>query len=183
VFAPLGTQISLGTSVTAGPNSSTTTPSVPSALQSVEAGGNFYFHILYPLLVEKGQRASLVAVLDPKVGFSFNGFAGQTTLSQGTEQYINVPLEVNGSLNGIANQGGAFFDYRGGLESVPGSFKTAAGLTHNNFYLNELSFGLKFAGVLQLGAQKFWGPSAAFDVASPTGFNKWHLVLQLNPTI
>jgi hypothetical protein len=187
LFAPIGTQVSLGTSVTGGANSSGSAPSgsptPAAALQSVTAGGNFYVHILYPITILKSQHVSFVSAIDPKFGFNFNGFAGQTTLSQGTEQYFNVPLEVNGSLNGIANQGGAFFDYRGGLESVPGGFAKAAGLNQHNFYLNQLSFGLKFAGFLQVGAQKFWGPSAAFDAGTPSGFNKWHLILQLNPQI
>lgn len=192
IFAPLGTQVSLGTSVTSSPNqsssssSSTSTSNAPSnasALQSVEAGGDFYFHILYPVVVGKTDHLGLVAGLDPKLGFSFNGFAGQSTLSQGTEQYFNFPLDMNGSINGISNQGGAYFDYRGGYESVPGGFAKNAGLTQHNFYLNELSFGIKFAGLLQIGAQHFWGPSAAFNVSDPTGFNKWHLTLQLSPKI
>lgn len=158
VFAPIGTQVSLGTSVTGGSTSgSSNTPSTPTAanaLQSVEAGGDFYVHILYPLIVEKTSHLSLVSALDPKFGFSFTGFAGQSTLSQGNEQYFNVPVEMNGSLNGIADQGGVFFDYRGGLESVPGGFAKTAGLKNHNFFLNQLSFGLKFASVLQVGAQK-----------------------------
>jgi hypothetical protein len=189
VFAPIGTQVSLGTSVTgstnqnSSSNSTSNTPSNASALQSVEAGGDFYFHILYPIVSERSDHLSFVSALDPKFGFSFNGFAGQSTLSQGSEQYFNVPLELNGSLNGILNQGGAFFDYRGGFESVPGGFAKAAGLPSHNFDLNELTFGIKFAGVLQIGAQHFWGPSAAFNASDPTGFNKWHLTLQLSPQI
>jgi len=203
LFAPLGTQISLGTSVTgssSSTNASTTTTSstnassrgaattsTPSdtttatALQTVEAGGNFFIHVLYPVLYEKTTHASLVAALDPKVGFNFNGFGQQATLTQGTEQYFNFPLDVNASVNGIANLGGLFFDYRGGLESVPGGFAENAGLSHHNFYLNQVSFGVKFAGLLQIGAQRFFGPSAAFDTTSPSGFNKWHLILQLSP--
>lgn len=187
VFAPIGTQISLGTSVTAGGSSTSsatapsTTPSVAAALQSAEAGGNFYVHILYPITYQESTHFSLISAFDPQFGFSFDGFAGQSTLSQGNEQYVNVPLDISGNLNGIAGQGGAFVDYKGGLLSVPGGFAKAAGLDEHNFYLNQFSLGLKFTGFLSVGAQRFWGPSAAFDASSPSGFNKWHLIIQLAP--
>jgi hypothetical protein len=77
--------------------------------------------------VENVSEPSLFTA-DPKIGFSFDGFAGQATLSQATEQYVSVPIEAYGIYNWLGNAGGAYFDYRGGLESVPPSFATAAGL-------------------------------------------------------
>lgn len=189
--APIGTQVSFGSSVTAGgtgtPNSGSTTnqtPTVTSALQSVEAGGNFYIHVLYTIAQHNTTHFSGYAFLDPKAGFSFNGFAGQATLSQGSEQYFSFPIETYFSYDGIAHAGGVYFDYRGGLQSVPGSFARNAGLSKHNFLLNQLNLGFNFAGLFRIGVQRFFGPSAAFNApnASASSFNKWHLVLQLSPT-
>jgi hypothetical protein len=190
--APIGTQVSFGSSVTAGgtgtPSSGSTTtnqpPTLTAALQSVEAGGNFYIHALYPVEQYANAHLSVYTFLDPKAGFSFNGFAGQATLSQGSEQYFSFPIETYASYDGIGHAGGVYFDYRGGLESVPGSFAKSAGLSQHNFMLNQLSFGFNFAGLFRVGVQRFFGPSAAFNAASASAssFNKWHLVLQLSPT-
>lgn len=182
LFAPIATQIAVGTSVTGGgTNGASSTPNGNAALQSVEAGGDLYFHVLYPLANYQNNRISTVAALDPKFGFSFNGFANQSTLSQANEQYFNAPIAANFSVNGIANAGGLFADYRGGLQSVPGPFARQAGLSQHNFFLQQFSFGLKFTNFLQIGAQRFVGPAGAFNAPNPVDFNKWHLVLQVAP--
>lgn len=188
--SPVGVQVSFGSSVTGGgtgtPSSTSggqTQPTVTAAHQSVEAGGNFFIHVLYPLGQYTSSHLSAYAYVDPKVGFGFNGFAGQATLSQGTEQYFSLPLETYVSYDGIGHTGGVYFDYRGGLQSVPGSFAASAGLSKNNFMLNQLTFGFNFVGLVRIGAQRFFGPPAAFNAgsASASSFNKWHLVLQLSP--
>lgn len=189
--APFGTQVSFGSSVTGGgagtpaasSNPSQTQPTVSAALQSVEAGGNFYIHTLYPMGQYVSPHLSLNLYLDPRIGFGFNGFANQATLSQGTEQYFSLPVEAYGSYDGIGHAGGVYLDYRGGFESVPGSFARNAGLSQHNFHLHQLAFGFDFAGLFRIGAQKFFGPSAAFNAAntSANSFSKWHLVIQLSP--
>ena len=71
----------------------------------------------------------------------------------------------------------------GGLESVPGTFASAAGLSKHNFFLNQVNFGFNFVGLFRIGAQKFFGPPAAFNApsAAASSFNKWHLVVQFSP--
>ncbi|RXH55137.1 hypothetical protein [Granulicella sibirica] len=188
--SPVGTQISFGSSVTGGgtassgtSTSATTQPTLSAALQSVEAGGDFYIHALYPIAQYTTPHLSTYLYGDPKVGFGFNGFAGQATLSQATEQYFSVPIEAYASYDGIGNTGGVFFDYRGGFESVPGHFAKAAGLSQHNFQLHQLTFGFNFVGFLKIGAQKYFGPAAAFNAVSTTdsSFNKWHFVIQFSP--
>lgn len=174
--APVGMQVSLGTSVTGGGSSTTV-----QALQAVEAGGDFYIHAEYPIAVFKNNRVTALLTIDPKVGFNFNGFAGQATLSQATEQYISAPVEVYGEYAGLANAGGPYIDYRGGFESVPSPFATAANLSHHNFKLQQLSLGFNFAGLMKIGAQRFFGPSEGFNVSGVNDFNKWHFVIQLSP--
>ena len=175
--APIGTQVSLGTSVTGGGSNTTTIQ----ALQSVEAGGNFFVHVRYPIAIAKNNRWTFLMTSDPKVGFNFNGFAGQATLSQATEQYFSVPVEMYGEYFGLANAGGAYVDYRAGFESVPPDFASAAGLTHHNFALQQIAFGFNFAGLMRVGAQHFFGPRGAFNAAEVNDFNKWHFVVQLAP--
>jgi Putative Ig domain len=189
--APIGAQVSFGSSVTAGgtstssgtSTSNSTQPTVSAALQSVEAGGNFYIHALYPMAQYTSPHLSAYVYADPKVGFGVDGFAGQATLSQATEQYFSVPIESYTSYDGIGKTGGVYFDYRGGLESVPGGFAKAAGLSQHNFGLQQLTFGFNFVGLLRIGAQKYFGPAAAFNQpgTNESGFNKWHFVIQLSP--
>ncbi len=203
--APIGTQISFGSSVTGGSSgttssSSATAPSggtgttspsssgtsetpattVSSATAAAQAGGNFYIHALYPIGQFTNAHFSAYVYGDPKVGFRFNGLEGQTTLTAGTESYFTVPVEVYASYDGIGHTGGFYFDYRGGFESVPGSFARDAGLPQHNFLLQQLAFGFNFVGALRVGAQRFFGPASAFDTQA-SGFNKWHLVIQLSP--
>ena len=175
--APTGIQVSLGTSVTGGGSSSSTVQ----ALQSVEAGGNFYLHAQYPIAVWKNNRFTSATLLDPKLGFSFNGFAGQATVSEATEQYISIPIEGYAEYEGLGNAGGPWVDAKAGFESVPGPFARGIGLTHHNFGLYQVSFGFKFVGLVRVGAQRFWGPSQAFGAGDVNNFNKWHFVIQLSP--
>ncbi|MGA7381639.1 MAG: hypothetical protein WBX03_12385 [Terriglobales bacterium] len=124
---------------------------------------------------------TFLAAVNSKFGFSFNGFAGQSTLSQGTENYFSLPAEAYFAYNAIGNAGGVYADYRGGLQTVPGSFKTATGLPSNVFGLQQVSFGLSFAGLMRVGAQRYFGPAAAFGAPTTADFGKWHLVIQLSP--
>jgi len=176
--APIGMQVSFGSSITGGggtgapATSSNSTnqsqPSVSGAIQAVEAGGNFYIHTVYPIAQYNSQHLSAYFYADPRVGFSFNGFAGQATLSQGSEQYFNAPVEFYGSYDGIGHSGGIYLDYRGGFESVPGSFAHTAQLSHHNFMLQQLAVGFNFVGLFRIGAQRYFGPSAAFNAANTT---------------
>jgi hypothetical protein len=182
--APVGMQVSLGTSVTGGgsTNSAPGQVSASAAIASLEAGGNFYLRAMYPIYVYNSSSITFLTALNAKFGFGVNGFAGQATLSQGTEQYVSVPGEVYFAYNGIGNAGGFYADYRGGLQSVPGGdFKKALGLSSNTFALHQLSFGLNFGGLMRIGAQRYYGPAAGFNVPSGANFNKWHLVIQLSP--
>jgi hypothetical protein len=151
------------------------------AIASLEAGGNLYLHLIYPLATYTGHNLTFLSAINSRYGFSFNGFAGQSTLSQGTEQYFSLPVEVYGAYTGIANKGGGYFDYQGGLESVPGAFKTATGLPSNVFGLQQVSFGFVFSGVFRVGGQRYFGPAAAFDVPNAVNFDKWHFVIQVSP--
>ena len=117
--APIGTQISFGSSVTGGSSgttssSSATAPSggtgttspsssgtsetpattVSSATAAAQAGGNFYIHALYPIGQFTNAHFSAYVYGDPKVGFRFTGLEGQTTLTAGTESYFTVPVEL-----------------------------------------------------------------------------------------
>jgi hypothetical protein len=183
--SPTGVQVSLGTTVTGGgsANSSPGHISASAAIASLEAGGNFYLHTMYPILVYKSDSITFLTAVNAKFGFAVNGFAGQSTLSQGTEQYGSLPGEMYFAYNGVGNGGGFYADYRGGVEAVPGSFKKAAGLSSNVFGLQQISFGLNFGGAMRIGAQRYFGPAAGFNVLTPANFNKWHLVIQLSPGV
>jgi hypothetical protein len=181
--SPIGAQVSLGTSVTGG-GSTNSTPgqtSATAAIASLEAGGNFYLHFLYPIFVYNSNSITFLAAINARAGFSVNGFAGQSTLSQGTEQYVSAPAEVYFAYNAIGSAGGVYGDYRGGLQSVPGGFKVAAGLPSNVFGLQQASFGFNFAGLMRIGAQRYFGPAAGFNAPTGANFGKWHLVIQLSP--
>lgn len=181
--APFALQTSLGTSVTGGGNTNTPNgqPTGSAALASLEAGGNFYIHFVYPLFVYTSKYFTSLNIVNSKFGFSFNGFAGQSTLSQGTEQYFSLPFESYAQLTAIQGLGGFYADYRGGLQTVPGHFKVATGLPSNAFGLQQLSGGITFKGLFRIGAQRYFGPSAGFNAPNAINFHKWYLVIQLSP--
>ncbi|HEY7403036.1 MAG TPA: putative Ig domain-containing protein [Candidatus Angelobacter sp.] len=182
--APFGLRVALGSSVTGGGNASTSSAQATAAstLATIQAGGNFYLHALYPIYVYNNNALQFVATGNAKLGFSFDGFAGQSTLSQATEKYVSVPFEAYAEYHAIGNAGGFYGDYSAGYQNVPDSFKTAAGLSTNNFFLQQMSFGVSFAGLVRVGAQRYVGPAAAFGATTGADFKNWHLVIQLNPT-
>jgi hypothetical protein len=181
---PFGLQTALGTSVTSGPtNVSTTgqTQDSPSlAFDKLQAGGDFYVRGSYPLLFKDTENFTGTIFFIPKLGFNFNGFGSQTTITEATEYNINTSFEGYGQYRAIGNVGDFYGDARIGYQYVQPDFAKAVGLTTHNFMMTQIAAGIQFDNFLRIGFQRYFGPAPAFNLSQQQLYH-WHLVLEIAP--
>jgi hypothetical protein len=190
-----GLHVALGSSVTASTNTqstSTSTGSSPSsnstttetAIQQLENGGDFYVKGLLPM-VDLGSHQRLIVAFEPKLGFSFQGFGSQNTITQATEENWNASVEGNYQYPLIPDVNSSpvsfYVDGKTGYQGVQGAFARQVGLGHQlNFEMSEVAAGFDFAG-FRVGFQRFLGPTAAFGQQGTTNLATWHLAVQFSP--
>jgi hypothetical protein len=203
-WTPLGSQISFGStlssqgnqsnpSATAGTSGASTSQE---AAAQLENGGDFFVHAMWPLLYKGGQPVAAsddstqptpsskyaFLMFDPRIGFNFNGFGSQNTITESEENNINLSIETYGQAGSDSGTFVGYLDVRSGGEFIPqASYAQALGLTHRSFLLTSATIGVQITGVIRIGYQYFIGPSQAFGAQGASDFSKPHFVLQFAP--
>lgn len=188
-----GLHIALGSSVTAGTStdSSTGSTSTSTAIQQLESGGDFYIKGILPLVdwnedKDEGKKQRLIVGFVPRLGFNFQGFGSQNTITEATEQNWNGSVVANylyPLIPDVSSSPVSFYvDGKTGYQGVQGAFARSIGLGHKlNFALSEVAAGFDFAG-FRVGFQRFFGPASAFGQSTNNQFASWHMTVQFSPS-
>lgn len=215
---PQGFQVILAGTATTGTTQSTpqtgqtgsTTPSTPApdpvatAVQKIEAGGDFNLRFSLPLLSTPPGNTAWMTYFQPALGFNLASTTGTTNQSTGaqtgissTSQYLfYLPLESyfeTSSLTGTTANGWSsanlYLDLRYGGEIVSRDFQKMIGVPNRVFALAQASAGVDFAGSFRVGMQYFYGPSQVYTLTSSSGqtgtvstsVKGFHVVLSYSP--
>jgi len=197
---PTGWQLTLGQSVTAGTSTQTTvtTTTTPTSGQpttssstlttdtpattiaKLEQGGDVFVRGAYPVFYNNNKSAAgYMVFFVPRLNANFSGFGSQATITEATEYNYNLSMEAYSELRG--DKGLLYGDIRTGFQWIQPEVAQKLSLgTQNKFGLTQLAFGVEFAGLVRIGAQRFVGPSAAFGT-TPASLSQWHIVMSLVP--
>lgn len=190
----LGSSVTMGSSTTATQTTTTTgaggtqqtsstlTQDTPgTTISKLQAGGDLYFRLDYPVLYGNKEKWAGVVFVQPKVGGNFSGFGSEATITEASEYNINTSVEAYGEWRAIGNAGSFYADIRTGWQYVQPEVAQKIGLgSQNNFALTQFAAGVEFAGLVRFGFQRFSGPAPAFNVTT-SQLSKWHLVMSLVP--
>jgi hypothetical protein len=156
--------------------SSTTTDSVATAVAKIEAGGDFNIKFPAPVFLHQGKHGSTVGYFSPNVGFNINGISGQSTITQGTEYSVNIPLELymqSKSIDPTSNavpSATVFLDLKPAAELISSDLAQKIQLTSSRgFFLGQAAIGIEFSSSVRLSFQYIYGPNQIYQGATSTG--------------
>ena len=184
-----GIAAALGSSVTAGASSTTATgtqvESQAQALAQLKTGGDFYVKVMYPLMSHSSRNSKQWLFVVPRLGFNFDGFGSQQTITEATEYNLYSVAEYyyqygsNRNKNSNLQVAAFYLDLQGGGEFVSDKLATAVALKGKATWVGQIGGGIKFFGLLDVGLQKTF---QQFSDPAPESSKHWHLVISLLPS-
>lgn len=167
----------------ATPSDTSTADPVATAVQKMEAGGDFNLRFSYPVLGTGMGSTSWSTYFLPSLGFNLSSTSSQSNSAAGSqtgitapnEYLIYIPIESYFSTSSIAGDSSdntvsasLFVDARAGSEIVSSGFAKSIGVSDRAFFLAQAAAGVDF-GSFRVGLQYFLGPSQAYTLANSAG--------------